>query len=132
MFPTTRQTTSTSFHIPQGRLVGTLTGFSAPGGPCADAHGDVFVPDVFTSTIEEFAHGGSKPIGTLSEAADAYPDKCDVNRTNGDLAVSNDGNAFGQVRGGIAIYRALPERRRFARRCTIRIPVATTPRATCL
>ncbi len=94
------------FSYPQGRLVGTLTGFSAPGGPCADAHGDVFVPDVFTSTIEEFAHGGSKPIGTLSEAADEYPDKCDVNRTNGDLAVSNDGNTFGQVRGGIAIYRA--------------------------
>jgi hypothetical protein len=94
------------FSYPQGRLVGTLTGFSAPGGPCVDRRGNVFVPDVFTSTIEEFAHGGSNPIGTLSEAAGAYPDKCDVNRTNGDLAVSNDGNAFGQVRGGIAIYRA--------------------------
>ncbi|MGB8907706.1 MAG: hypothetical protein WCC84_03035 [Candidatus Cybelea sp.] len=93
------------FSYPEGELVGMLTGFSAPGGPCADSRGDVFVSNVFTSTIEEFAHGGSNPIATLTEAAGAYPDKCDVNRTNGDLAVSNDGNAFGQVRGGIAIYR---------------------------
>ena len=93
------------FSYPQGRLVGTLTGFSAPGGLCVDTHGDIFVPNVFTSVIQEFAHGGTSPIATLSEADGSFPGACDVNRRNGDLAVSNGGDAFAHVRGGIAIYR---------------------------
>jgi len=45
------------FSYPQGKLVGTLTGFAAPGSLCSDAQGDVFIPNVLTSTIVEYAHG---------------------------------------------------------------------------
>jgi hypothetical protein len=94
------------FSYPQGKLVGTLTGFSAPGGLCADGRGDVFVPNVFGSTIEEFAHGGTSPIATLGDAPHSYPNSCDVNRTTGDLAVGDNASGIdGEGRGGIAIYR---------------------------
>ncbi len=94
------------FSYPKGKLVGTLTGFSAPGGLCADSRGDVFVPNVFKSTIEEFAHGGTSPIATLGDAPHSFPNSCDVNRTNGDLAVGNNASGLdGEGRGAIAIYR---------------------------
>ncbi len=94
------------FSYPKGKLVGTLTGFSAPGGLCADGRGDVFVPNVFTSTIEEFAHGGTSPIATLGEAPHSFPNSCDVSRTTGDLAVGDNASGVdGEGRGRIAIYR---------------------------
>ncbi|MGB8907705.1 MAG: hypothetical protein WCC84_03030 [Candidatus Cybelea sp.] len=95
------------FTYPKGILVGTLTGFSGPGGLCADSRGDVFVPNVFTSTIEEFAHGGTSPIATLGEAPHSFPNSCDVSRTNGDLAVGDGASGIdGEGRGAIAIYRS--------------------------
>jgi hypothetical protein len=94
------------FSYPGGKLVGTLTGFSAPGGLCADSRGDVFVPNVFTSTVEEFAHGGASPIATLRQAPHWFPNSCDVSRTTGDLAVGDNASGIdGEGRGRIAIYR---------------------------
>jgi hypothetical protein len=94
------------FTYPKGKLVGMLTGFSAPGGLCADSRGDVFVPNVFRSTIEEFSHGGTKPIATLGEAPHSFPNSCDVSRTNGDLAVGDNASGIdGEGPGGIAIFR---------------------------
>jgi hypothetical protein len=94
------------FSYPQGKLVGTLTGFAAPGSLCSDARGDVFIPNVLTSTIVEYAHGSASPIGILNDATQSYPDACAVNPVTGDLAVSNNGSGTGEGRGGIAIYHA--------------------------
>lgn len=94
------------FSYPEGKLVGTLTGFAAPGSLCSDARGDVFIPNVLTSTIVEYAHGNATPIATLNDATQSYPDACDVNPVTGDLAVSNNGSGTGEGRGGIAIYHA--------------------------
>ena len=94
------------FSYPQGRLVGTLTRFAAPGSLCSDPHGDVFIPNVLTSTIVEYAHGSASPIATLNDATQSYPDACDVNPVTGDLAVSNNGSGTGEGRGDIAIYHA--------------------------
>jgi hypothetical protein len=94
------------FSYPQGKLVGTLTGFAAPGSLCGDAAGDVFIPNVLTSTIVEYAHGSASPIATLNDAKQSYPDACDVNHVTGDLAVSNNGSGTGEGRGGIAIYHS--------------------------
>ncbi|HEY2474081.1 MAG TPA: hypothetical protein VGI19_04695 [Candidatus Cybelea sp.] len=92
------------FSYPQGKLVGTLTGFAAPGGLCTDSHGDVFIPNAFYSNIVEYSHGGTMPIATLNDAPASYPDSCAVNQRNGDLAVGNGASGDGQGRGGIAIY----------------------------
>ncbi|HEX4014091.1 MAG TPA: hypothetical protein VHX17_09420 [Candidatus Cybelea sp.] len=93
------------FTYPQGKLVGTLTGFSGPGGLCTDRHGDVFVPNVFTSTIVEYAHGGTTPIATLNDGTDRYPNSCAIDPVTGDLAVANNGSGTGEGPGDIAIYR---------------------------
>lgn len=78
--------------------VGTLGGLT-PGGLCADAAGNVFVPNLERKQILEFAHGGSEPIATLDDGGH-YPSACAIDARSGDLAVvSNDDGA------GISIFR---------------------------
>ncbi|HEY1428177.1 MAG TPA: hypothetical protein VGF18_01285 [Candidatus Tumulicola sp.] len=69
-------------------LAGTLTGFTQPEAPCADAKGDVFVPDDGTQTITEFAYGATTPLQTLSDPG-GTPTGCSVDPTTGNLAVAN-------------------------------------------
>jgi hypothetical protein len=76
------------YTYPEGILVGTLTGFSAPEGECVDVAGDVFITDSATSTIVEYAHGGTTPIATLNDYGD-FPNGCSVDPTTGNLAVTN-------------------------------------------
>lgn len=57
------------------KLKGTLTGFNAPNGECADRAGDVFVANEDTLQILEYAHGGTSPIKTLSDSGE-YPVGC--------------------------------------------------------
>src|SRR5579863_10312478 len=85
------------YTYPQGRLVGTLTGFGVPRGECADSAGDVFIvaytnQSMSSSTIYEYAHGGTKPIAALSDPDVAVG--CAVDPTTGDLAASGDGVAI--------------------------------------
>ncbi len=89
------------YTYPKGKLVGTLTGFGGPQGMCVDAKGDVFIVDNANSDIVEYAHGGKKPIATLSDAG-YYPWDCSVDATTGNLAVANIYSASGP--GDIAIY----------------------------
>ena len=87
------------YTYPQGKLVGTLTGFVEPFGECTDSAGDVFIVaysngSMTSSTIYEYAHGGTNPIATLSDPNVGFG--CAVDPTTGNLAVSG---------GGVAIYQ---------------------------
>lgn len=72
---------------PKGRIVGTLTGFSDPGGLCVDAAGNVWITS--SSQILEYAHGGTAPIATLNDPGYSATD-CSVDPTTGNLAVSEN------------------------------------------
>jgi len=88
------------FTYPGNKLVQQLSDSNSPFGECVDEAGDVFVADFGgeegTAAIVEYAHGGTKPIATLSDPG-YYPESCSIDPTTGNLAVTNDG-------GPIAIY----------------------------
>jgi DNA-binding beta-propeller fold protein YncE len=72
-----------------------------PGyGLCADAHGDVYVPQTATTQILVFAHGAITPTRTLHDMD--QPLGCAVDPKTGDLAVTNAASGAGNV----AVYPA--------------------------
>jgi hypothetical protein len=84
------------FSYPQGRLLGTLTGFQyGPEGLCSDRFGNVFVTD--QASVIEFAHGGTEPIKTYVDTK--LPIACAVDPSTGNLAVANHSGT-----GSISIY----------------------------
>lgn len=88
------------YTYPQGRLVGTLTGFAQPFGECSDSSGNVFVvayanESKTSSIIYEYAHGGTKPIAEFSDPYVASG--CAVDPTTRNLAAAGA--------GGIAIFQ---------------------------
>jgi hypothetical protein len=85
-----------------GKLVGTLSGFNGPSGECVDKAGDVFVTNTQGQNVTEYAHGGTVPIGSLSDLPGEYPFACSVDPTTGNLAVTNLFSASGS--GSIAIF----------------------------
>ncbi len=90
------------FSYPDGKREGTLTGFSGPSGLCSDPKGDVFVTDTGNGDIVEYAHGATEPVATLFEFG-VYPEGCSIDRTTGNLAVTNFGsNPSGA--GSVAIF----------------------------
>jgi hypothetical protein len=91
------------FSYPAGTRVGTLSGFKAPAGLCSDKRGHVFVTDTPAQDIVEYAHGGKKPIATLSDFG-YYPDGCSVDPTTGNLAVTNYSSKLNNGPGNVAIY----------------------------
>jgi DNA-binding beta-propeller fold protein YncE len=73
------------FSYPEGKLVGTLGGFSyAASGECSDNQGDVFIIGV--QDVVKYAHGGSNPIATLKSVN--YPNGCAIDPVTGNLAVA--------------------------------------------
>ncbi len=95
------------YTYPQGHLVGTLTGFGEPFGECTDSAGNVFIVaysngSMSASTIYEYAHGGTKPIATLSDPDIAVG--CAVDPTTGDLAASGNGVAIFKNATGNPVY----------------------------
>lgn len=85
-----------------GKLYGQITGFSAPYGQCIDGKGNIYITDLGSATVYEFAHGGTTPIAT---ATDNYgsPIGCSVDPTTGNVAVSDfNGPNYGP--GGIDIF----------------------------
>jgi hypothetical protein len=93
-----------NYRAKHGKLVGQITGLSFPYGQCVDRAGDVYVVDNETSTIYEYAHGGTTPIAT---ATDDYgkPDGCAVDPTSGSVAVSNFSGASSSTAGGVDLFR---------------------------
>ena len=75
------------YSYPKGKLVGKLTDFDEPWGMCTDRAGNVYVADVWNYRLVEYAHGGTTPIGTLSDD-DGHPMNCAVDPTTGDLAAT--------------------------------------------
>jgi hypothetical protein len=74
------------YDYPSGKQVGMLAGFSSPAGQCVDAKGDVYIANTNTGIVNEYAHGGKKPIKTYTTSGDAFG--CSVDKEN-DLAVTD-------------------------------------------
>lgn len=93
---------------PKGRLLGTLRGFSYPHGECVDKAGDVWIVNLGTSQMIEYAHGGSKPIAMLNQVG-SYISGCAIDPTTGNLAVTNilqNRKGSEGSEGYVAIYKA--------------------------
>lgn len=80
------------------KLVGTLTGFTFPEGLCVDKAQNVWVADWGAADLVEYAHGGTTPIKRLSFPY-GNPISCSVDRTTGNLAVTNN-----SVDPGVYVY----------------------------
>jgi hypothetical protein len=85
------------YSYPEGKHVGTLTGFGAAPYECADKSGDVFIASFQGSNegIYEYAHGGAQPINFLPLSG-AFA--CSVDPTTGNLAVIREDG------GGVYVY----------------------------
>lgn len=83
----------------QHTLIGVLTDFDQPWNECVDRTGDVYITDYGTKRIDEYAHGGKKPIHVIDDSP-YYPAACSVDYKSGNLAIANSG--YG--RGNIAVY----------------------------
>ena len=90
---------------PKGTLEGQLTGFLQPNGECVDKAGNIWIADHTAQDVIEYAHGGTSPIATLTDAY-GYPVGCAVENKTGNLALTNqfDQVSSGQTRGGVLIY----------------------------
>jgi hypothetical protein len=88
--------------IPSGRKRGVLSGFGTVNGACVDAKGDVFISDGHDNQLDEYAHGGTKPIATLKDPG-YFTGGCSVDPTTGDLAVAIQ--PVDSDPGGIAIFK---------------------------
>lgn len=75
------------FTMPAMALKGTLTGFAQPQGMCTDGSGNVWIANSGTSQVLQYSRTGTRlrAIGI----AEMLPVGCAVNKTNGDLAVTN-------------------------------------------
>lgn len=93
-----------AYRAQRGHMVGQLTGFQFPYGECLDASSNVYIADFAANQIVEYAHGGTTPIKTLSDAY-GYPIGCSVDPKTGDLAVSNFEGLGKVCMGGIVIYK---------------------------
>jgi hypothetical protein len=91
------------YSYPQDKVKGTLSGFDRPEGLCSDKAGDVWIVNTNAHDIVEYAHGGTTPIATLSDA-NYYPLGCSVDPTTGNLAVSNLYTVDAES-GSVSIYR---------------------------
>jgi WD40 repeat protein len=81
-----------AYTYPGGKLVNSFKTAERAGDLCSDADGNVWVVESAGSSepgnIVEYAHGGTTPIGTLSDDED--PQDCAVDPTTGNLAVADD------------------------------------------
>lgn len=75
------------YTMPNLALKGQLTGFSGPQGECSDKSGNIWITNTNTSQIFKYSRTGSL-LATLSDTG-YFPVGCAVNKSNGDLAVSN-------------------------------------------
>ncbi|HVN70126.1 MAG TPA: hypothetical protein VMU38_10820 [Candidatus Binatia bacterium] len=88
------------FTYPQAQLAFTLSGFVFPSGECVDKQGDVFIlsePTVQSGMVTEYTHGGTTPIGTLSDPG--VPLGCSVDPTTNNLAVTNSNDVVAVYEG---------------------------------
>jgi len=103
-----------AYSYPGGQLRGVLSGvlrhFVLPVGLCTDDGGNVFIPDNADETVQEYPHGGTRPVKTLLDPGQ-LPYGCAVDPSTGNLAVVNYESRNGP--GGVSIYaraRGRPKR----------------------
>ncbi|MGB7016744.1 MAG: hypothetical protein WA668_15905 [Candidatus Cybelea sp.] len=75
------------YKLPDLLLEGVITGFDGPQGECADASGNIWVAVTRAQQIVKLSRAGAILL-TLSDPT-GFPIGCAVNRSNGDLAVTN-------------------------------------------
>lgn len=100
------------YSYPDGKRVGTLTGFKNAVAVCSDSSGDVWVIDSDSrgrSTLLKYAHGGSQPIARLhlGERADA----CSVDPSTGNLAagtLNSNAAIWEKGQGSPALFSTSP------------------------
>lgn len=88
------------FSLPSMTLKGTLTGFDFPEGACADASGNIWIANTGAQEMELYSRTGTL-LRTLS-VANEYPTSCAINKSNGDLAVTNIESVSGP--GDIVVF----------------------------
>ena len=69
------------------KAAGKLTGLRDPYGQCVDRSGNVWIAEAGGFTVVAYPYASKKPLKHLQTTG--YPIGCAVNRSNGDLAVSN-------------------------------------------
>ncbi|MFY9666170.1 MAG: hypothetical protein WAL67_09975 [Candidatus Cybelea sp.] len=84
-----------------GALKQTLIGFNGVNGVCADRSGNVWIANAGASEMQEYAHGGTQPIASLSDPAE-FPFSCSIDPARGDLAVTNLNASYHG--GNVGIY----------------------------
>lgn len=90
------------YTYPQGNLIQKLTVLGAEG-LCVDRVGNIFITIYNNAHIEEFAHGGTSPIATLSDPA-SKPIACAVEPKTGNLAIVNYAGTLPKEPGSVALY----------------------------
>lgn len=75
------------YSYPEGKLVGTLSGFKSAGAECVDPRGNVWITDFESQKVVKYAHGGTAPIASVSDSN--APFGCSVDPTTGNLAVAD-------------------------------------------
>ncbi len=92
------------FSYPAGKLAGAIATLNVDGAPCADAHGNVFIPALAGSqyVIFEYAHGGTVPIATLDMPYSSNGQGCSVDPVTGNLAATYLASPGGN---GVAIFQ---------------------------
>lgn len=91
------------YSFPEGKLLGTLTGFGDTAGECVDSEQNVWIADSGNKLMLEYAHGGTKPIATLRDTTTYPPFACSVDPTTGNLAVVTGRPPYGV--GEILVYK---------------------------
>jgi hypothetical protein len=87
----------TYYTYPASKLVATLN--ATARGLCSDSQGNIFI--VNSSSITEFAHGGTSPINTIHNLSYNYF-SCSVDPTTGNLAVTLQ-DSYGHA--GIGVFK---------------------------
>ncbi len=88
------------YSYPQGNPAGTLA-IAQPAGECVSKSGNVFIANSNKSTILVYAHGGTKPVRTITDPG-YDPLGCAVDPATGNLAVTSYTGSNGH--GALAIY----------------------------
>lgn len=73
------------YAYPNGKLVGSLKGFSAPHGMCIDATGNVYITDLNRGKVFEYGRGSTKRLKTLAAEGAVG---CSIDPSTGNLAVT--------------------------------------------
>ncbi len=88
------------YSYPQGNPAGTLA-VAQPAGECVSKSGNVFIANSGKSTVLVYAHGGTKPVRTITDPG-YDPLGCAVDPATGNLAVTSYTGSNGH--GALAIY----------------------------